>query len=74
MDTIEEAKLLAERIEKGNAELKTLLDRQDKARADDILHGRSEAGIPDVPVDPEEAKKQRASDFFKGTVIDGMIK
>jgi hypothetical protein len=73
MDAIEEAKALAERIEKGNAELKALLERQEKNRAEDILHGRSEASIPDVPVDPTELKKQNAREFFKGTVIDGMI-
>ena len=73
-DLITKAVLTAERMEKANKEFKELLDRQERQRALDILHGRSEAGIPVSEISPEEKLKSETKDMFKGTMIEDAFK
>jgi hypothetical protein len=53
---IEEAKAVADRIEKANAEAKALLDKKEKLMASDIISGRADAG--QVPQKPKEETPQ----------------
>lgn len=73
MDTLEEAKLLAERIEKANEVARELLERQEKLRVQEILGGKSEAGIPVPEVNKAEKLMTETKEAFKGTVLDGLI-
>ena len=73
-DLITKAVLTAERMENANKEFKELLDRQERQRANDILHGRSEAGIPVSEISPEEKIKSETKDIFKGTMIEDAFK
>ena len=48
---IQEAKELAERMEKANQERKELLDREERLRAEKILSGTADAGEAQPPRD-----------------------
>jgi hypothetical protein len=62
---IEEARELAERIEKANAEHKVLLEREEHIRADRLLAGEASAG--QIPVQPkEETAKEYAERISRG--------
>jgi len=67
---IDEAKAIAERMEKANAEHKALLDRQEQMTARAILSGRSEAGVTPKQVDPEEEANNRAMSLLQGTGLN----
>jgi hypothetical protein len=67
---IEEAKAIAERMEKANAEHKALLDRQEQMTARAILSGRSEAGITPKATDPEEEANKQAMTLLQGTGLN----
>lgn len=45
-DRIQEARHLAERIDRGTKEMKELVDRNEKILADNIISGNAEAGTP----------------------------
>jgi hypothetical protein len=74
LSMIEQATQTAERIEKANAELKQLLDREERINAEKILAGRSNAGTTAPVINPEEKAKQDLKNYFKGTIIEKMIK
>ena len=63
---LEEAKETAARIEKGNAELKKLLERQEKLVAEAMITGKGFAGQTS-PRTPTQADK--AQEFFAGSEI-----
>jgi len=72
---IDKALAAANRQEAANAELKTLLDRQERINAIKLLGGRSEAGQAPVPVISEEERiKAETRLLFKGTQIEKAIK
>jgi len=68
--SLEEAKAIAERLEKANSENKLLIERMEKLRTMDILGGRSSASEPKIEVTPEQKLKQESKDFFKGSEIE----
>lgn len=72
--TPEETKALVERLEKANADSKLILERAEKLKAQEILGGTTNAGSVPVQISDAEKIKAGAKDFFKGTVLDGMIK
>ncbi len=59
-NVVEEAKLLAERLEKANAEAKEL-------KAADILNGKADAGQA-----PEEPKEESPEDYSK-KLLEGNV-
>jgi hypothetical protein len=70
---LDEANKTAARLEKANAELKVLLDRQQRQREIDVISGRSTTdGIKREPT-PEEKLKLEIKDFFKGSEIEAAI-
>jgi len=64
--TLEQAKEIAQRVEKANIELKELLDRQDKIQAQEVLSGKSEAGVT-VVVDKEKEMTDHINNILKHT-------
>lgn len=67
LNTIEEAKMISEKLEKQNSELKLLLDRQEKILASQILGGRSQAGTPAPVVSKEDEARNRINEMLKST-------
>lgn len=74
LSLVEQAQKIAERIEKGNEQLKILLDRQEQQEAKRILGGRASAGSQEVKIDPEIAKREGMQQYFKGTAIERLLK
>lgn len=68
--SLEEAKAIAERLEKANAENKQLVERFEKLRTMDILGGRSSASEPKPVISEEDKLKTETKDFFKGSEIE----
>jgi hypothetical protein len=68
--SLEEAKAIAERLEKANAENKQLVERLEKLRTLDILGGRSSASEPKPVISEQDKLKQDSKDFFKGSEIE----
>ena len=66
LSLLEQAKATAERIEKANAELKLLLDREERLNAEKILGGRAMAG-QDTPVakTPDQILEEQATKFIE---------
>ena len=67
---ISQAKEQADRLEKANLELKSLLDRQEQMHARAILSGRSEAGQMVKATDPEEEANNQAMSLLQGTGLN----
>ena len=65
---LEEARALNESIKAHNAELKLLLDRQEKLAADARLEGKGFAGQNQKVKEP--APNEKAMEFFKGSEIE----
>jgi len=63
---LEKAEKTAERIEKANAEMKELLERQEKVESNKILGGRSEAG------QATEKKEETPAEYAK-RVMSGKV-
>lgn len=74
MDNIEEAKQLAERIEKGNLQMKELIEKAEKLNIQNILGGKANTSEPVKDLTPEQQMKQGAMDLFKGTQIEEALK
>lgn len=66
---IDNAVAAAERLEKANAELKLLLQKQEELAAKQLLGGRSEAGVRPQQ-DPVVEEKKMLNELFKGTGIN----
>lgn len=64
--TLEQAEQIAARIEAANAEHLALLERQEKLRAQEVLGGRSEAGIT-VVVDKDKQRTDEINERLKHT-------
>lgn len=64
---VDRAHRAADRIEKANAELASLLARQEKIMAQQIISGKAEAGKPRVERTEEDKTKEEANNFLKGT-------
>jgi hypothetical protein len=67
---IEDANKAAERLEKANAEQKTLLDRQDATEARLKLGGQSSAGGQLVVKTEDEKWAEEAKERYAGTGLD----
>jgi len=65
---LEEARALNESIKAHNAELKLLLDRQERLAADARLEGKGFAGQNQKVKEP--APNEKAMEFFKGSEIE----
>lgn len=63
-DLITQANASAERLEKANTELKTLLEKQETILANERLGGRSLAGTPSLK--KEESPKEYAQRIMRG--------
>lgn len=60
---IEKANIAAERLEKANAEYKTLLEKEEKIRAIAMFSGNADAGqFIKSPEDTEKEKSQKLAD------------
>ena len=70
---LQKAEEVAERIEKANKEAKEILERQERLRAEKLLGGTTEAGIPAKERTEEERKREQAKEFFKGSVIESAL-
>lgn len=68
--SLEEAKAIAERLEKANSENRQLIERMEKLRTMEVLGGRSPAGEVKKEISPEEKLKLETKDFFKGSEIE----
>ncbi len=71
--SLEQAKEIAERLEKANAQSAMLLERAEKLRVTEILGGQSSANIPMPEISDAEKIRTGAKEYFKGTVIEGML-
>jgi hypothetical protein len=71
---IDEAKEVAERIEKANERQAELLRQQEDLQARRMLGGRADAGQMQKQKSDEEIKKEGAAEFFKGSQIEKAIK
>ena len=61
---IEQAREAAIELRAANAEKRALLEREERMRANDMLGGRAEAGIP-TPKPVEETPKEYAARVMK---------
>lgn len=60
---LEETKAAIAELQKANSEKSALLDREERLRAEDMLHGRSQAG-KSAPI--EETPKEYAKRIMRG--------
>jgi len=68
---LEEAKELAERIEKGNAEAREIQKKNEEIATRLMLGGHSQAGQAQAPAETFEEKWRReAKERYKGTGLD----
>ena len=75
LDKIEQATLVAQRIEKANAEYKELIKREEEIESRRILGGQTRAGEAQAPPMSEEEKaKAETLLYFKGTNIEKALK
>lgn len=66
LSLIEQANFAADRLAQQNAELKSLLDRQEELRVKETLSGKSEVAPPvQKEESPEEYAKRVLKDGFK---------
>ena len=75
LSLLEQAKATAERIEKANAELKLLLDREERLNAEKILGGRANAGQEQlVAKTPEQIVEEQAIKFIESVGLKSPFK
>ena len=65
--SLDDARAIADRLEKANIELKSLLAKQERIAAESLLAGRGFAGLSGTK---EPTKSDKAKEFFKGTEIE----
>jgi len=77
---IKEELTLLEQTQATVKELREQLDRKDKQiaeeqrmKSNELLSGRSAAGNTMV-VDPEQVKKERIKNYWKGTIVESYLK
>lgn len=70
---VDRAEAAVKAMEAANKKTEELLDRQEKARSDDILAGRATNGDTEPAKTEAEEKKAKAKEFFKGTQIEKAI-
>ncbi len=68
--SLQDAEKIAERLEKANAESKLILERAEKLRVQEILGGKSNAGLEEPQLSETERIKKEAKEFFKGSDIE----
>jgi hypothetical protein len=71
---IEEAFSAAKELRRENDRLQENIARMERLGTYAILGGRAEAGINQLEKTPEQIKKEKAAEFFKGTSIAEAIK
>lgn len=59
INMVDAANAAAERLEKANAELKTLVEREEALKAHSIISGKANAGKEPIPT-PEESPEEYA--------------
>jgi hypothetical protein len=64
---VDEAKAVRDELLKLKEELVIIKNDIDKAKAEQILGGKSEAGIMQQPVDEEQAKRDRINKMLETT-------
>ena len=64
---VDEAKTVRDELLKLKEELVIIKNDIDKAKAEQILGGKSEAGITPQPIDEEQAKKDRVNKYLENT-------
>lgn len=72
--SLEKAEQIAARIEAANKMTEELANRMEKLKVQDILGGKSEAGIIPPPVNKEEEFKNNMRKYFKGSALESAIK
>lgn len=68
---INRANEAADRIEKGNTEMRDLLDRRDRMKVEETLSGKTEAG--NEAITEEQKADQAARDQLKGTGFEDQL-
>lgn len=71
---VERAENAAKALQAANAESNKLLERAERLKAQEILGGSTNAGQVAPVISDAEKIKLGAQNYFKGTVIEGMIK
>lgn len=74
INLIEQARTAASELRAANIELKTLIERGEKIRAEDILKGTAEAGVTLPEKSTEEINIEGMKNYFKGTAVEKYIK
>lgn len=72
--SLEQAQEIAANLAKQNAEYKELVERMERAKALDILGGKSDASIPQPEISEEERKRLETIEFFKGSDIENALR
>ena len=67
---VEDAKAILNNINKANEELRKLVERGEKIKAEDMLAGKSEAGTVAPILTEKEKVKEQVNVFLKGTGLN----
>lgn len=70
---IEEAAKLVERMETLKKENEDLINKIEAMKVNDLLSGETSAGKPQETKTAEEIKKEKLSEYFRGTEIENAI-
>ncbi len=75
LDMIDKANLVAQRLEKANAEHKEILKREEEMESRRILGGQTSAGnVQPVQMTEEDKIKAEGRIYFKGGLLEGVFK
>ena len=69
LSIVDEARAIRDEIKKAKEELKSENDRKEKIQSEELLGGTSGGNVEAKKISPEDAKKQGAKEFFKGTPL-----
>ena len=68
LTAVEKAELLVKQLEEQTKKYEELVDRQEKARVQDLLGGKGEAGIQQTKPKRKLTEKEYAQAFMQGKV------
>lgn len=73
LSIVDEAKNVRDEIKQENDRREKILQEEQKLRANNMLGGTSGGHVEATKVSPEDEKKARAKEFFKGTQLEEAI-
>lgn len=74
VNPIDRAERLVKGLEEANRKAEEILARNEQVLQRIILSGKAEAGSQQKQISPEEEKKQKAQEYWKGTAIETALK